>query len=359
MIATPPRSCARWRACASAASRSAGGAAPWACPPSTGGAPGHAASPRRPRPARAAGPDRRQPLCLARGPRARHDAARRHRRCDRHRPRPALPPHGGSARLRRRLPAAVHHYGLPARLYGDRINILVRNDPHWSLDEQLRGAQDPTHLGRVLHDLGIGYIAARLARSQRPRRTPLAHPAGSPDQRTPPAPHHHPRGGQRLSARVPRGLQSALHAAPADPAPAWRAAPRDLPSSSAVATRARWPATTPSASGPAGSSCPAAAPTPAVASSCGSSSMAASSSCMRAPSSPRSRRRRRSSSGRASDPTNERQRRRRTARRPLPPAPSAPAPLPRASRRPAPTHPWRHAVPYARSRRGMTFSRNS
>ena len=51
-------------------------------------------------------------------------------------------------------------YGRPLALYGDRINILVRHDAHWSLAEQLRGAQDPTHLGRVLHDLGIGYLAA-------------------------------------------------------------------------------------------------------------------------------------------------------------------------------------------------------
>jgi transposase len=50
--------------------------------------------------------------------------------------------------------------GLPLTVYGDRINILVRNDPHWSLEEQLQGAQEPTHLGRVLQDLGIGYIAA-------------------------------------------------------------------------------------------------------------------------------------------------------------------------------------------------------
>jgi transposase len=51
-------------------------------------------------------------------------------------------------------------YGLPLAVYGDRINILVRTDAHWSLAEQLRGAQDPTHLGRVLADLGIGYLAA-------------------------------------------------------------------------------------------------------------------------------------------------------------------------------------------------------
>jgi transposase len=52
-------------------------------------------------------------------------------------------------------------HGLPLSVYGDRINILVRNDRHWSLEEELHGAQDPTHLGRVLRDLGIGYIAAQ------------------------------------------------------------------------------------------------------------------------------------------------------------------------------------------------------
>jgi transposase len=51
--------------------------------------------------------------------------------------------------------------GLPVALYGDGINVLVRNDSHWSLEEELQGAQHPTHLGRVLQDLGIGYVQAR------------------------------------------------------------------------------------------------------------------------------------------------------------------------------------------------------
>jgi winged helix-turn helix protein len=51
-------------------------------------------------------------------------------------------------------------YGLPVSIYGDRINILVRNDAHWTLEEELQGAQEPTHLGRMLQDLAIGYIAA-------------------------------------------------------------------------------------------------------------------------------------------------------------------------------------------------------
>jgi hypothetical protein len=52
-------------------------------------------------------------------------------------------------------------YGLPVALYGDRLNVFVRNDPHWTLEEELRGTRDPTHFGRILQELGIGYIAAR------------------------------------------------------------------------------------------------------------------------------------------------------------------------------------------------------
>ena len=51
-------------------------------------------------------------------------------------------------------------YGLPLALYGDRLNILVRNDAHWTLEEELQGAQHPTHFGRMLQELGIGYVAA-------------------------------------------------------------------------------------------------------------------------------------------------------------------------------------------------------
>jgi transposase len=50
--------------------------------------------------------------------------------------------------------------GLPVTLYGDRLGVFVRNDAHWTLEEELQGAQHPTHFGQALRDLGIGYIAA-------------------------------------------------------------------------------------------------------------------------------------------------------------------------------------------------------
>jgi transposase len=51
-------------------------------------------------------------------------------------------------------------HGLPLAFYGDRLNVFVRNDRHWTLAEELQGTRHPTHLGRMLQELGIGYIAA-------------------------------------------------------------------------------------------------------------------------------------------------------------------------------------------------------
>jgi transposase len=70
--------------------------------------------------------------------------------------RPAEDLHGYLTVLHR---LATQH-GLPVTLYGDRLGVFVRNDAHWSLEEELQGAQHPTQFGQVLRDLGIGYIAA-------------------------------------------------------------------------------------------------------------------------------------------------------------------------------------------------------
>jgi hypothetical protein len=120
-------------------------------------------------------------------------------------------------------------YGLPLAVYGDRINILVRNDAHWSLPEQLRGAQDPTHLGRVLKDLGIGYLAAgspeAKGRIERLWRT-------LQDRLTSELRLHHistPEGANAFLPAFLADLNPRFTREPADTAPAWRPAPRDLP----------------------------------------------------------------------------------------------------------------------------------
>jgi len=119
-------------------------------------------------------------------------------------------------------------YGLPLSVYGDRINILVRNDAHWSLAEQLQGHQDPTHLGRVLADLGIGYLEAgspeakgrveRLWRTLQDRLTSELRLRGISTL-------------EAANAFLPEfllDLNRRFTRVPADPAPAWRPAPRDL-----------------------------------------------------------------------------------------------------------------------------------
>jgi len=45
----------------------------------------------------------------------------------------------GYTELLRRL---VADFGLPGNLYGDRLGVFVRNDDHWTLDEQLAGQQE-------------------------------------------------------------------------------------------------------------------------------------------------------------------------------------------------------------------------
>lgn len=51
--------------------------------------------------------------------------------------------------------------GLPAAAYTDRHGIFVRNDTHWTLAEELAGAQEPTQVGRAFRDLGIEHIVAK------------------------------------------------------------------------------------------------------------------------------------------------------------------------------------------------------
>jgi transposase len=64
----------------------------------------------------------------------------------------------GYFRLLQRL---LCRFGVPTAFYGDRSGIFVRNDPHWSLEEELAGQRQPTQFGRALVQLGITFIAAQ------------------------------------------------------------------------------------------------------------------------------------------------------------------------------------------------------
>lgn len=58
------------------------------------------------------------------------------------------------------LDTVLRQHGMPVAFYGDRFGALVRNDDHWSIEEQLAGAQNPTPFGQILAELGIRFIAA-------------------------------------------------------------------------------------------------------------------------------------------------------------------------------------------------------
>ncbi len=58
------------------------------------------------------------------------------------------------------LKAIAEEKGLPLSAYMDRHGSLKRNDDHWTLEEELRGAQDPTQVGRALQALEIEVIYA-------------------------------------------------------------------------------------------------------------------------------------------------------------------------------------------------------
>src|SRR5450755_1281280 len=60
----------------------------------------------------------------------------------------------------RAVQAMVRTHGVPLSLYRDRHGIFQRNDPHWTLAEQLAGKQSSTQLGRALEELGIQQIPA-------------------------------------------------------------------------------------------------------------------------------------------------------------------------------------------------------
>jgi hypothetical protein len=56
--------------------------------------------------------------------------------------------------------SVVEEYGIPLAVYRDQHGTFQRNDPHWSMAEQLQGRQRPTQRGRALEQLGVQSIRA-------------------------------------------------------------------------------------------------------------------------------------------------------------------------------------------------------
>jgi hypothetical protein len=119
-------------------------------------------------------------------------------------------------------------YGLPLELYGDRLNVFARNDPHWTLAEELQGHQDPTHFGRMLQVLGIGFIQAHSPQA----KGRIERLWGTLQDRL--TSEFRLRGISTLeggNAFLPEFLGDFIRRfarPPADAAPAWRPVPHDL-----------------------------------------------------------------------------------------------------------------------------------
>src|SRR5260370_540933 len=126
------------------------------------------------------------------------------------------------------LQQMVCRYGVPLALYGDHSGVFVRNDDHWTVEEQLAGKRQPTQFGRALEQLGISFMAANSPQAKSPveRLCAVLQDRLTTELRLAHAPHldsPHPvvrkfvTDYNRRFARPPRDSQ-----------PAWRTAPENL-----------------------------------------------------------------------------------------------------------------------------------
>jgi len=122
----------------------------------------------------------------------------------------------------------LRRYGVPLSLYGDRCGVFVRNDAHWTLEEELAGRQQPTQFGRALQQLGVTFIPAHSPQAKgrierlwgvfQDRLRSELRLAGAADLGT---------ANQLLRHFLP-DYNRRFGRAPAQAEKAWRAAPRDL-----------------------------------------------------------------------------------------------------------------------------------
>jgi transposase len=122
----------------------------------------------------------------------------------------------------------LRRYGVPLSLYGDRCGVFVRNDHHWTVEEQLAGRQQPTQFGRALQQLGVTFIPANSPQAKgrierlwgifQDRLRSELRLAGATDLET---------ANQVLRRFLP-DYNRRFGRAPAHAQKAWRTTPRDL-----------------------------------------------------------------------------------------------------------------------------------
>jgi transposase len=126
------------------------------------------------------------------------------------------------------LQSLLRRFGIPLAFYGDRSGIFVRNDDHWSVEEQLAGKRQPTQFGRALEQLSITFIAAQSPQAKgrierlwgvlQDRLTSELRLAQTCDLDS----------ANRVLRRFVADYNRRFARTPRDAAKAWRAAPHDL-----------------------------------------------------------------------------------------------------------------------------------
>ncbi len=126
------------------------------------------------------------------------------------------------------LQSLLRRFGVPTAFYGDRSGIFVRNDSHWSLEEELDGQRQPTQFGRALCELGITFIAAQSpqAKGRVERLWGVLQDRLCSELRL--AGAHDLDSANRVLRRFIADYNRRLARAPRDTAKAWRPAPENL-----------------------------------------------------------------------------------------------------------------------------------
>lgn len=116
----------------------------------------------------------------------------------------------------RLLENILETHGIPMAVYHDQHSSLVRTDGRWTLQEQLQGRQFPTHVGRVLEELGIESIPAPKPRdaSRKPSQPSRivscpnsAWPTSRTSQRPMPGSRHTSSPATTNASRSPRRME--------------------------------------------------------------------------------------------------------------------------------------------------------
>jgi transposase len=117
--------------------------------------------------------------------------------------------------------------GIPHTAYGDRHSSLRRNDKHWSLEEELAGQREKTHVGIALEELGVRVIFAqspqakgRVERAWNTLQDRLASELRLANAKT--------RGqANGVLEKFRKDYNGRFMKPPRNPTPAWRKAPND------------------------------------------------------------------------------------------------------------------------------------